>query len=569
MERQQTASIIIVLVLLAIGIAFFLSGGEESQPAQKMTLEQLQHREVVIDDETVIRESLDYVMSKRITDEEKKEFKEIAVANIAVGNIISFDSHNSTTTTTSSSTTTTLEPNNPPTFDLISHSPDPVLIANTLTIDSTAFDTDGDLLTLYVCRQPDGSSSGCGAGGQWCSDTATTNPTCSFSAPEEVTTEGYYAYIYDQSGAPASNNPIGGFFDIVFLDPDTGWYEDDKGDYAYAEKCDELGDIDDDNCNNVLDKFGTTASFFTTNAWTSLAHYGAYLQDSFQERADEELYWAICDMQLVIDTCEDEPYRCLWVNSHIHVLYEELDSMGNKNIESLNSPLFYGSQSCPHALPTMTQNAANDYEAVIDNVAAVGLGQPRTDDTMVAQFEARGLIAAYEVSGTNSYLTEAQQSIDDAVSTFGPQDTLLYVNGDYEVRENMCWTAVAQLDVYDVTGDSSYLTAVRNFVDSAEVESHMGDTNFIGELAPCLEVLSRLEQLDLGYDEEASSLKTYVYVNNLDSPEYPLYSGEGGFTFTGLASLDATELTEWGNLKTILDTSYMTYTLGRFRKEAV
>jgi len=60
--------------------------------------------------------------------------------------------------------------NNPPTFTSITDSPDSVSLGSTVDMTTVAFDTDGaDTLKLFVCKASDGTSSGCGAGGTWCS----------------------------------------------------------------------------------------------------------------------------------------------------------------------------------------------------------------------------------------------------------------------------------------------------------------------------------------------------------------------------------------------------------------
>lgn len=351
----------------------------------------------------------------------------------------------------------------------------------------------------------------------------------------------------------------------VLLDPTKGWYDDFKGDFSYAEKC-KLGQT---TCSDVKDKDGFTASFFTTNAWTSIAHYGASLKDSFKARADEELYWAICDMQIIVDNCNIDPQRCLWVASHANILYDGIKGRPNSNYESLNDPRFYRGLQCDHNVKSKVNDIASDYKNSVIGIAEASINNPRTDDSMVASFESRGLSAAYKITGDSKYINAAKTSISDAKTNMWSKDTILYNNNGYEVRANMCWTMLADLDIYDITKDSSYLNDAKTFADKSQVASHMSDTNFIGELAPCLEVLSRLETYNLGYDEQASKMKAYVYNNYLDSQNSPLYTGEGGFMVTSIDSIDSAGLRTWGDLKTVLDTSYMTYTLGRFRKESV
>lgn len=68
---------------------------------------------------------------------------------------------------------------------------------------------------LYVCKSNDGTSSGCGAGGTWCSASATaSNPSCSISTVLGVGTYNYYAYIFDNNNLGATNNPKSGTFSV-------------------------------------------------------------------------------------------------------------------------------------------------------------------------------------------------------------------------------------------------------------------------------------------------------------------------------------------------------------------
>lgn len=103
--------------------------------------------------------------------------------------------------------------NSAPTFTSVSDSPDPTDTETTVKSTTVASDIDEDMLNFYVCKSNDGTSSGCGAGGIWCSNiTATTNPMCTFTAPAIAGTYTYYAYLFDQHNAAASGNPKSGTF---------------------------------------------------------------------------------------------------------------------------------------------------------------------------------------------------------------------------------------------------------------------------------------------------------------------------------------------------------------------
>lgn len=85
---------------------------------------------------------------------------------------------------------------------------EPALTGTAISFTTISSDPEGDLLSLYVCKTTDGTSSGCGAGGTWCSATATSNPSCSFTpASGDAGNASFVAYIYDSHNAAASTNP--------------------------------------------------------------------------------------------------------------------------------------------------------------------------------------------------------------------------------------------------------------------------------------------------------------------------------------------------------------------------
>jgi hypothetical protein len=75
----------------------------------------------------------------------------------------------------------------------------------TITITTTAFDADVELLRLYVCSTPAVTSGGCG-GTLYCTATSFGNPTCSFSVETDEVFHSWYAYIYDSTNAIAPLN---------------------------------------------------------------------------------------------------------------------------------------------------------------------------------------------------------------------------------------------------------------------------------------------------------------------------------------------------------------------------
>lgn len=105
-----------------------------------------------------------------------------------------------------------------PTFTVISDTPDPVASTAQITFSTTASDANGSTVILYVCKASDATSSGCGAGGTWCSSALTaSNPTCSYTtASSDVATSPntYYGFIYDSTNFGASA-PLSGTFTVI------------------------------------------------------------------------------------------------------------------------------------------------------------------------------------------------------------------------------------------------------------------------------------------------------------------------------------------------------------------
>lgn len=110
-----------------------------------------------------------------------------------------------------------------PTFFWVADSPSPARGGYTTEVitSSVTLGTGGTSVKMYVCKAADGTSSGCGAGGAWCSVTgAASSPSCSFTAPPS--TDGnlnYYAYVYNDLNVAASNNPLAGIFTVDSTTP--------------------------------------------------------------------------------------------------------------------------------------------------------------------------------------------------------------------------------------------------------------------------------------------------------------------------------------------------------------
>ncbi|MFA7287084.1 MAG: peptidoglycan-binding protein, partial [Patescibacteria group bacterium] len=112
----------------------------------------------------------------------------------------------------SGSTGSPFKVNHVPAFTLVTDAPDPQTVGSDVTFTTTASDSDTDTLSdtvkLYVCKANDATSAGCGAGGTWCSATATaSDPTCSYTTQiGDIGTNNYYTSIYDSHNVMAQSS---------------------------------------------------------------------------------------------------------------------------------------------------------------------------------------------------------------------------------------------------------------------------------------------------------------------------------------------------------------------------
>jgi len=72
-----------------------------------------------------------------------------------------------------------------------------------VTIQAQAFDPDGDLLTLYVCKSDKAGAGGCtgGAPKTYCSSTGLLNPVCSFNTEKDDILYEWFASVVDNRGS--------------------------------------------------------------------------------------------------------------------------------------------------------------------------------------------------------------------------------------------------------------------------------------------------------------------------------------------------------------------------------
>ncbi|MDO8436243.1 MAG: hypothetical protein Q7S82_02560, partial [bacterium] len=94
----------------------------------------------------------------------------------------------------------------------------------TVTIYASSTDADSasvDTVTMYACKAADGTSSGCGGGGEWCNATSTADPTCNYSVPTPTADAAYtyYVYVFDNHSFASSPATLNSTFSVNNVAP--------------------------------------------------------------------------------------------------------------------------------------------------------------------------------------------------------------------------------------------------------------------------------------------------------------------------------------------------------------
>ncbi|MBU2635312.1 hypothetical protein KJ841_02465, partial [Patescibacteria group bacterium] len=112
--------------------------------------------------------------------------------------------------------------NTAPTISSVTDYSDPVEVGSDVTFSVDWADADIEGIKMYICKAADGGTSGCGAGGTWCSYTATyttTDPiTCSYTTQSgDVGSQNYYTYVCDDE--PSCSSASSGTFTVGVVGP--------------------------------------------------------------------------------------------------------------------------------------------------------------------------------------------------------------------------------------------------------------------------------------------------------------------------------------------------------------
>lgn len=286
------------------------------------------------------------------------------------------------------------------------------------------------------------------------------------------------------------------------------------GKYNYYEICKEEDGLKE--CDILKE------SYIPTNAWVMLANLGLYDVTGNQKYLDG----AKNEMDVLLDNCKDND-GCLWTLVQISKLYK-----------------MAGDSAYLDKLKVFA-------DRLIEITSEKG--------AMMKGIEARQFAIVYGLTGDQKYLTESLNRLESGKEYLKSEQVLYTVNG-LDVRHYVCSEEIAKFELYKVTGDKKYLTAVRNFFDAAEIGSH--GRNFYGLTAiqPCIETLFLLyrETGDLKYWEQTYNLTQYMITYRWDSTleEAEKYNGDGAFLFDNY---------QYNNTKTVTDTGYAIYLLSLFK----
>jgi hypothetical protein len=88
-----------------------------------------------------------------------------------------------------------------------------------VNVSTLAYDLDSSQdMTLFVCSSAGATSSGCSSG-SYCNATSSGNMSCTFTSELDSSSHNWYAYIFDDLGENASNNPLTGSYTTDYTNP--------------------------------------------------------------------------------------------------------------------------------------------------------------------------------------------------------------------------------------------------------------------------------------------------------------------------------------------------------------
>lgn len=293
----------------------------------------------------------------------------------------------------------------------------------------------------------------------------------------------------------------------------------DNGEYFVIKNCEE---------NSTYKGCVTTNVFSDTkaNAWPLIAYTSLYKiagNSTYLQKAQK-------DMQILSNYCSSNQ-NCIWI---LVQMLEYQKVSGDKQ-----------------------------YSSLIANLGQQLLTNSQNNSTMLLGIEARELAMLYEMNGQQQYLDQAKIRLQESKNLWqnNSADQLqawLYTDSGQQFYGFACWTELAEIEIYQASHDSSYLTNAMSFFDAANVDKHSRTIEQLVALQPCIDSLLKLNSItgNSKYFSEAENASQYVITYRWD-PNIPIaekYNGDGGFLW---------QLYQNTNTKDVTDTSYMIYLLSQ------
>lgn len=275
-------------------------------------------------------------------------------------------------------------------------------------------------------------------------------------------------------------------------------------------------------------------SYPTTNAWATLSNLGMY-------RATGDVSYlnnARRDADLLIDWCEGESHMCQWVLVQVSELYDETKDQRYADFLLKEGALL------------MDVDGSTDAETIFQR-----------NSTMLLGIEARQLAQIYKINGDDSYITEANERISQAYDGTRPDNWIVYEFNDNKFTKNSCWVELANMELYEATGDENYMLQAKDLLDSFDPAGNSVYMIFMTNLQPCAELYMRVYQAtgDSKYMDGAVKISNYILENLWDRKDRPIVSGSGTILYD----------TESKRIDTLTDTAYMVYILSMIKDSEV
>jgi uncharacterized protein YyaL (SSP411 family) len=299
----------------------------------------------------------------------------------------------------------------------------------------------------------------------------------------------------------------------------------DDGYYKYSYNCENGLETD---CHLDL-------VYGSTNAWTSLSNLRLYQATGNQVYLEKSKR----DADAVIDWCKVQPKdgnSCLWILVQISELYDETGDAKYKDFLLEKG--------------RMLMDVIND-----KNPEVVW----QRNSTMMTGIEARELAMIYKINGDRKYIDEAKIRIEEAY--FGTPDNYpLYQFNGNNYLENSCWPELANMEIYEATGDRASLAQALDLLDTFEPATNVFYMNFLTNLQSCNELYLKAYKAtgEKKYMDGAAKMADFVLEDRWDTPEHKLVSGSGSILSDDYSKVD-----------TLTDAAYMVSLLSQIKDSEV